>query len=476
MDALHKRSKLSFLTCEQLHNVGKSTACWKMHPLQRNDPTHPPHSLFAHAPPSQNQSIWKFGTDESLTSKKKTYTTPGSLPRPCASGRRRMWLGSSHLCFFFKKKKRRGNCHAATHPSMAPQRNLHTSASHPHFFSTMMCTVFHQRQLAWRVRPALPPPAPPPAHGCWDWQILVTLFHALLGVPRACQRDVHCKLRASWQSPTTHDTFVNRPLQTQKNQCSSRTRMSSRVLWLHPTKQFLAATLSNPAKPTPPPWHRLRIDQRLHLSKDPCWQFLEKLVAPPAHTTWLSWQWRAPCVACWPAGSKPRRPLEVTLRVHCSARKRNVWINRELRDAFSNTRIEYWPEVKTTPHHWQRRCWEYGEVEDVVGVLTPVCREMAQVFHDLLVEPRLLLVAEVGRRGKGRRTGGRWRGKRRMSSRRDNNHMDDHGDGVKVRTRLELEPNASVMKMCKEQVYVRTLSCAVLRKRWSALWHCLRCH
>ena len=34
-----------------------------------------------------------------------------------------------------------------------------------------------------------------------------------------------------------------------------------------------------------------------------------------------------------------------------------------------------------------------------------------------------------------------------------------------VRTRLELEPNVSVMKMCKEQDYVRTLSCAVLRKR-----------
>ena len=35
------------------------------------------------------------------------------------------------------------------------------------------------------------------------------------------------------------------------------------------------------------------------------------------------------------------------------------------------------------------------EVEDVVGVLTPVCRGVAQVFHDLLVELRLLLVAEV---------------------------------------------------------------------------------
>ena len=36
-----------------------------------------------------------------------------------------------------------------------------------------------------------------------------------------------------------------------------------------------------------------------------------------------------------------------------------------------------------------------GEVEDVVGVLTPVCRGVAQVFHDLLVELRLLHVAEV---------------------------------------------------------------------------------
>ena len=35
-----------------------------------------------------------------------------------------------------------------------------------------------------------------------------------------------------------------------------------------------------------------------------------------------------------------------------------------------------------------------GEVEDVVGALTPVGRGVAQVFHDLLVELRLLLVAE----------------------------------------------------------------------------------
>ena len=35
------------------------------------------------------------------------------------------------------------------------------------------------------------------------------------------------------------------------------------------------------------------------------------------------------------------------------------------------------------------------EVEDVVGAVTPVGSGVAQVFHDLLVELRLLLVAEV---------------------------------------------------------------------------------
>ena len=34
-------------------------------------------------------------------------------------------------------------------------------------------------------------------------------------------------------------------------------------------------------------------------------------------------------------------------------------------------------------------------VEDVVGALTPVAGGVAQVFHDLRVELRLLLVAEV---------------------------------------------------------------------------------
>ena len=36
-----------------------------------------------------------------------------------------------------------------------------------------------------------------------------------------------------------------------------------------------------------------------------------------------------------------------------------------------------------------------GEVEDVVGALAPVVGGVAQVFHELLVELRLLLIAEV---------------------------------------------------------------------------------
>ena len=36
-----------------------------------------------------------------------------------------------------------------------------------------------------------------------------------------------------------------------------------------------------------------------------------------------------------------------------------------------------------------------GDVEDVVSALTPVVGGVAHVFHDLLVELRLLLVAEV---------------------------------------------------------------------------------
>ena len=71
----------------------------------------------------------------------------------------------------------------------------------------------------------------------------------------------------------------------------------------------------------------------------------------------------------------------------------------------------------------------------------PLVAELHRVFPDLLVDLRLLLVAEVeeGEEEEGQ-TGGRRRSKRRKSSRRDNNHMDGHDDGRGVRTRLELEP------------------------------------
>ena len=46
--------------------------------------------------------------------------------------------------------------------------------------------------------------------------------------------------------------------------------------------------------------------------------------------------------------------------------------------------------------HAKARCGKTCvEVEEVVSVLTPVVSGVAQAFHDLLVELRLLLVAEV---------------------------------------------------------------------------------
>ena len=42
--------------------------------------------------------------------------------------------------------------------------------------------------------------------------------------------------------------------------------------------------------------------------------------------------------------------------------------------------------------------------------------------------------------------------------------MDGHEDGCE-RCKTQLEPDVSVMKMCKDQDYVRAISCAVLRNR-----------
>ena len=48
-----------------------------------------------------------------------------------------------------------------------------------------------------------------------------------------------------------------------------------------------------------------------------------------------------------------------------------------------------------------------GEVEDVVGALTPFGCGVAQVFHELLVGLQLLLVAEVEERVEEQGQGGR---------------------------------------------------------------------
>ena len=87
-----------------------------------------------------------------------------------------------------------------------------------------------------------------------------------------------------------------------------------------------------------------------------------------------------------------------------------------------------------------------GEVEDVVGALTPVVGGVAQVFHgDQVVELRLLLVAEVEEEGE--------------EDRQEEGEEVKRGSQVEettttwmammlvvsgVRTRLELEPDVSM--------------------------------
>ena len=81
-----------------------------------------------------------------------------------------------------------------------------------------------------------------------------------------------------------------------------------------------------------------------------------------------------------------------------------------------------------------------GEVEDVVGVLTPVCRGVAQVFHDLLVELRLLVVAEVEEGEKEDRQEESWEVESGVQG-EEVAHMDGMWMTVSgVRARLELEP------------------------------------
>ena len=107
-----------------------------------------------------------------------------------------------------------------------------------------------------------------------------------------------------------------------------------------------------------------------------------------------------------------------------------------------------------------------GEVEDVVGALTPVGRGVAQVFHDLLVEFRLLLVAEVeeGEEEEGQEESWEVESGEDQREERTLTWMGQ-GDGVKVRTRLELEPNVSVMK-CAEN---KTMRAHDARSQWMYL-------
>ena len=81
-----------------------------------------------------------------------------------------------------------------------------------------------------------------------------------------------------------------------------------------------------------------------------------------------------------------------------------------------------------------------GEVEDVVGALTPVGRGVAQLSHDLLVELRLLLVAEVeeGEEEDRQEEGEEIKGGSQVEE-TTTTWMAMMME-VKVRTRLELEP------------------------------------
>ena len=81
-----------------------------------------------------------------------------------------------------------------------------------------------------------------------------------------------------------------------------------------------------------------------------------------------------------------------------------------------------------------------GEVEEVVSVLTPVVGGVAQAFHDLLVELRLLLVAEVEEGEEEDRQEEGWDVESGVQG-EEVAHMDDMWMTMSgVRARLELEP------------------------------------
>ena len=100
-----------------------------------------------------------------------------------------------------------------------------------------------------------------------------------------------------------------------------------------------------------------------------------------------------------------------------------------------------------------------GVVEDVVGALTSVVGGVAQVFHDLLVELRLLLVAEVEEEEEDRQEEG-WEEVKGGSQVEETTTtwmammMVVSG----VRTRLELEPNVSVDEVYEASETLRAFS------------------
>ena len=91
-----------------------------------------------------------------------------------------------------------------------------------------------------------------------------------------------------------------------------------------------------------------------------------------------------------------------------------------------------------------------GEVEDVVDARTPVVGGVAQVSNDLLVELRLLLVAEVeeGEEEDRQEEGEEVKGGSQVQ---ETTWMAMMMTVSGKRARLELEPNVSVMKCARNR-------------------------
>ena len=126
----------------------------------------------------------------------------------------------------------------------------------------------------------------------------------------------------------------------------------------------------------------------------------------------------------------------------------------------------------------QENCSWCGEVVDVVGALTPFGSGVAQVFHDLLVELRLLLVAEVeeGEKEDRQVEGEEVKGGSQVEE-TTTTWMAMMMVVSGVRTRLELEANVSVDEVYEASETLRAYSgtvcgsarCEAPRNRWCAV-------